>query len=870
MPNNVSLWGEEFNSDINLENNIKKSKKILNKINNPIETTIINQKILKSNKISLQEKLSLIEEEVERVLGHYRSNTLVIHNRDELYNYISQSIKNNIIAIDTETNNSLDPLTCLLMGGCIYTPGEKNCYIPVHHRNSVTGEKIDWQLTEQDIKEEFQRLIDNNVKIIMHNAKFDYQVIKCTCGLILPIYWDTMVACKLINENEKSAGLKQQYIDKIDKEQEKYDIEHLFSGVEYADVDPDIFALYAATDAYMTYKLYEYQKPIMESNDFKKINNLFHNIEMPCVEVVAEMELNGVEFDTEYCERLNKKYTDKLNNIVKEINEELFKLKPQIDTWRLTKEANEKAVNIKKINNIEYGYTGNEYTGGPGSMPYWYEVKTGRQLSSTEVDSLGLLANPGKSKNEQLDDPINLSSPVQLSILLYDILKAPVIDKKSPRGTGSDILKQLDFPICKLLIEYKEIEKLLNAFIYSLPEKVNNFDGRIHCHFNQFGADTGRFSSNDPNLQNIPAHNKEIRMLFKAKNNYTLIGSDYSQQEPRLLSCYSQDENMINAYKQDKDLYATIASGVYHNDYWDNMEFHQDGTPNPEGKKRRKNCKSILLGIMYGRGVSSIAEQINSSIEEAQQIIDNFFKSFPKVKIWIDKTINDAKKNGYVEDLWGRRRRLPNLLLHPYEITYEGKVEPTFNPFLNCKDKVDNKIENQMKNYEKQLLECKYKKEVTAIKDIANKNGFKVKENSILLSQAERQCVNARIQGGSATMTKIAMNKLYRDKELNDLGFKLLIGVHDELIGECPKENVDKVEKRFTYVMKTAIQDVCEVPFKCDADICEHWYYNDYCNELKEHFNADLEENNNKEELFNKYVKEHSEISKEQLKYILL
>jgi len=466
---NNSLWGEEYSSLINIKDN---TKKIISKINNPTDITIINQKILKSNKISLQEKLNIIKEEVERVLGKFKPNTLIIKSKNELHNYINKCIENKIIAIDTETNNSLDPITCLIMGGCIYTPGEKNCYIPINHRNCVNKLRLDWQVTENDLKEEFQRLLDNNVKIIMHNGKFDYQVIKCTCGIKLPIYWDTMIACKLINENEKSATLKFQYIDKIDKEQEKYDIEHLFTGVEYADVDPEIFALYAATDAYETYKLYEYQKPIMENDDFKKINNLFHSIEMPCVEVTAEMELNGVELDQEYAKKLKYKYNNKLNDIKNKIDVELTNLKPQIDAWRLTPQANE------KINNK-------------------------------------------KSKNEQLDEDINLSSPIQLAILLYDVLGVKEgIDKKSPRGTGTDILNQIDLPLCKYLIEYKKLEKLISGFIESLPEKVNQKDGRIHCHFNQFGADTGRFSSSDPNLQQIPSHNKEIRMLFKAKEEY--------------------------------------------------------------------------------------------------------------------------------------------------------------------------------------------------------------------------------------------------------------------------------------------------------------------------------------------------------------
>ena len=138
-----------------------------------------------------------------------------------------------------------------------------------------------------------------------------------------------------------------------------------------------------------------------------------------------------------------------------------------------------------------------------------------------------------------------------------------------------------------------------------------------------------------------------------------------SQQEPRLLAQYSGDENMINSYVEGKDLYASIASQVYHNKYEDNKEFYPDGTMNPEGKKRRSNMKSLLLGLMYGRGVASIAEQIKdhsgpttqNDIKEAQKIQDGFFSGFPKVKNWITNTQETAHSLGYVEDLWGRRRR---------------------------------------------------------------------------------------------------------------------------------------------------------------------------------------------------------------------
>lgn len=170
---------------------------------------------------------------------------------------------------------------------------------------------------------------------------------------------------------------------------------------------------------------------------------------------------------------------------------------------------------------------------------------------------------------------------------------------------------------------------------------------------------------------------------INTRTKYVLVGSDFSQQEPRLLSHYSQDENMINAYKQGKDLYATIAMGVYKMGYWDCMERHEDGSPNPEGKKRRQSVKAILLGIMYGRGAQAIADQIGSSKERAQQIVDDFYSSFPSVKTWMDESLANLKKKEYVEDFYGRRRRLPDIGLQSYKVT---NMNPTinYNPFLNC------------------------------------------------------------------------------------------------------------------------------------------------------------------------------------------
>lgn len=469
-----SLWGEEFKVD----DSAKKAKDILNKINSPNSNYTV-EKALKSKNLSIDDKLRIIYDNVKKILGTYKEQTVVLRSALDVSEYLKVAIKNNVISIDTETNNSLDPLTCKLMGVCLYTPGMKNAYIPINHINRLTGERLDNQLTEEEICE-LLHMVDD-VFTIAHNGKFDYQVLKCTIGWNMRIDWDTMIGARLLNENER-ANLKMQYIDKIDNSIEKYSIEGLFQDIEYAIVDPEIFALYAATDPFMTYKLYEYQLKIFKEKENKKLFNLFKEVEMPIVKISGDMELRGICIDSDYSKRLSVKYNNLLNNVTKKIEAELKNYEQLISQWRMTKEAN-----IHKTS------------------------KAGKVQ---------------KSKSEQLNDPIDLSSPTQLSILLYDILKIPTIDTKNPRGTGAEILEQINLPLCKLLIEQKTLSKLLTSFIDVLPNQLNKQDNRLHSHFNQLGTKTGRFSSTEPNLQQIPSKNKEIRMMFCADVKEHIVEED--------------------------------------------------------------------------------------------------------------------------------------------------------------------------------------------------------------------------------------------------------------------------------------------------------------------------------------------------------
>ena len=472
----MSLWGKDFE----LIDTKAKTKSIVNKTKSPKNVKV--EKAPKNTGASLFDRINSIKVDVLRILGVYKENTITLKSIIELRSYVDAAIKNDVVAIDTETNNSLDPLTCKIMGLCLYTPGQKNAYIPVNH-TTMEGERYDWQVTEDQIKIELERIKAAKVKTIWHNAKFDYKVIKCTCNCEMPITWDTIIGARILNENEL-ADLKYQYIKYVDPSIEKYDIESLFEDINYAIIDPELFALYAATDSFMTYKLYEYQQEQFKLKENAGLQNIF-NIEMQVIIPTAEMELTGVCVDIEFAKRLSDKWHHKKEFIDEKLNVELDKLSPIIEEWRKTPEANFQSI----------------------------DPKTGKIKNS---------------KNEQLKTPINLLSPTQLAILLYDVLKVPVIDKQNPRGTGEEIIAQIKHPLCSLILEQRGIEKLLSTYIDKIPQCLSPKDNRLHTNFNQLGANTGRYSSKKPNLQNIPSYEKSIRMMFIPTPGYVMVGSDYS------------------------------------------------------------------------------------------------------------------------------------------------------------------------------------------------------------------------------------------------------------------------------------------------------------------------------------------------------
>jgi DNA polymerase-1 len=279
---------------------------------------------------------------------------------------------------------------------------------------------------------------------------------------------------------------------------------------------------------------------------------------------------------------------------------------------------------------------------------------------------------------------------------------------------------------------------------------------------------------------------------------------------------------MINSYKESKDLYSTVAAKLYHTTYENCLEHNPDGTTNADGKKRRKNTKAVLLGILYGRGANSISEQMKCSVEEAQDVIDSFYNAFPTVKKWSVETDDMARKLGYVTTVWGRRRHVRDMMLPRYTFETTVAKSKNFNPFFDD-IQVEDESNELVEYFKKKLFKCKGRKEVLKVKQEALAQGIQIQDNGSKIAQAQRQCVNSRIQGSAADLSKMAMIDIYNDKILNDLDYHMQIVVHDEIIGECPIENADKVKTRLCELMINSTHNEVNVPMKCDPEVSVRW-----------------------------------------------
>ena len=355
---------------------------------------------------------------------------------------------------------------------------------------------------------------------------------------------------------------------------------------------------------------------------------------------------------------------------------------------------------------------------------------------------------------ELADTEFNIASPKQLGEVLFEKLAITSKPKKTKTGqykTGEDILIKLIYkhPIVEEILEYRSLAKLKSTYVDALPALVNPRDGRIHTSFNQAVAATGRLSSNNPNLQNIPIRSekgREIRKAFFPRNdNFVLLAADYSQIELRIIAHLSKDKALIEAFNEGRDIHTATAARVY------GVEYHEVTTD------MRRNAKTVNFGIIYGISAFGLSERLGIPRREAADIINSYFEKYPEVKKYMNDTIIFAKEHGYVETILGRRRYL---------------------------------------------------------KDINS-------ANSVVRGFAERNAINAPIQGSSADMIKVAMIKIYNEFLNKRLKTKMILQVHDELVFDLLKEEEKVVCQIVEKSMINAIN--LDVPVVIDMNTGNNW-----------------------------------------------
>ena len=359
-----------------------------------------------------------------------------------------------------------------------------------------------------------------------------------------------------------------------------------------------------------------------------------------------------------------------------------------------------------------------------------------------------------KSIYEQAGEEFNIASPKQLGIVLFENMQLVAKPKKTKTGqykTGEDILSFLakDHQIIRDIQEYRQYKKLQSTYVDALPNEVNPNTGRIHTQYMQAVAATGRLSSNNPNLQNIPIRTergREVRKAFIPRNeNYVLLAADYSQIELRIIAALSEEENMINAFKNGEDIHASTAAKVF------NIPL------NEVTREQRSNAKTVNFGIVYGVSAFGLSNQTDLSRSEAKELIDTYYETYPKLKAYMSAQVDFAREHGYVETVLKRRRYL---------------------------------------------------------KDINSRN-------AVVRSGAERNAVNAPIQGSAADIIKLAMIHIYNRFEKEQFKSKMLLQVHDELVFDVHKDELEIIKPIIKYEMENAFK--MAVPLDVEIGLGKNW-----------------------------------------------
>ena len=602
---------------------------------------------------------------VDKNIHNTPHNYTLVDTTEAIYDLIKNLQDQEEISFDTETTN-IDANIAELVGlSFSFIPGE-GYYIPC-----AGGEST------QNILNMFQPLFhDENKKWIGQNLKYDLLVLKWHGTEIKGKIFDTMLAHYVIEPDGKRSMdmLSAMYLG-----YEPIHIEELIGKKgkmqgTMREVDIEKAKEYAVEDADITLQLKHIFLPQLAA---KSVEKVFYEVENPLVQVLKEMEYEGINVDVNF---LNK---------------------------------------------------------------YSLELEIDAKIAEESVYT-------------QAGVRFNLSSPKQLGEVLFDKMKLNDKAKKTKTGqyaTGEDVLLKLacHHKICDDILTYRELTKLKSTYVDALPLMINSKTGRVHTSYAQAVAVTGRLSSNNPNLQNIPIRTdkgREIRKAFIPRDEqHVLVSADYSQIELRIVAAISADKNMCAAFKSGKDIHTATAAKVF------NVE------ESAVTKEMRYKAKSVNFGIIYGQGAFGLAENLGIPRAEAKDIIDNYKKQFPNIQKYMDETINFCKEHGYVETLMGRKRWL---------------------------------------------------------KDINSAN-FTVR------GFAERNAINSPIQGTAADMIKLAMIKINAEFKSHGFKSKMLLQVHDELVFDVLKEELEMVKPVIIACMQSALLLPNDVPANAEIGSGLNW-----------------------------------------------
>lgn len=524
---------------------------------------------------SLMAELGVTKEQREELLEKKRAeikqkNFQCVTTLDALKSVAQQIEAAGECALDTECDG-LNPLQTNMVGISICTTESVSYYIPFGHQT------IEQQLSYKQVKAVLKPLLENpNIKLYMHNAKFDMHVLSSHGIEVANIAFDTLLAASLVTRDWQRIGLKHLTAFYFDEHMLTFDeVVKAYKLPDFSHVQLELATDYSANDAYQTLRL---QKIFEKELEKENMTSLFYDIEMPLLRILYQMEKRGIFVDQALLMSL--------------------------------------------------------------------DLQVSNALSKIETDILEML--------EQKHEKINLNSPKQVEQLLFYDLKLPP-QKKSTKGTGystdQEVLEALSqlHPVPALILKYRELFKLKSTYIEALPTYVNPKDNRIHTTFNQTRVATGRLSSLDPNLQNVPVSGAglAVRSAFKPIEGHQFISGDYSQIELRVLAYLSQDAALLKAFASGNDIHAETAARLF------NVALDQVTTA------QRQIGKRINFSILYGLTPYGLSKDLGISFKEAKQYIDSYFAQYPGVRSWMDTIISETEQKGYVTTYWGRRRYVP-------------------------------------------------------------------------------------------------------------------------------------------------------------------------------------------------------------------